>query len=378
MDSKNMTSPHTESFSRCTVCTDCTDFTVIIPAYRPDKRLWRLATEVLERGYRLIVVDDGGGADYLPIFEGLDPRTIILRHPENRGKGAAIKTGLAHLQTLTEGYDPACPPLVGIMDADGQHLTSDMARVFEGAAANPDKLTLGVRVVGKEMPFRSRFGNGITRAVFRMLTGAKVSDTQTGLRAFSVALIPEMLGVEGDRYEYEMAVLTRMAHRHIGFHEVPIATLYEDRQNSTSHFRVVRDSVRIYATLLKFAGSSFISFLVDYGLFNLFVFLTTRIALPWADTYDILAANIAARVISGCVNYYLNCRYVFGRKPSWKSAGEYLLLALVVLAVNSGVLYLWDMIPGMPVAICKLLTEICVFFGNYVVQKKIIFKKKNR
>ena len=367
MESLNMNTP--DLASRCTV---------IIPAYRPDERLWRLATEVLERGYRLIVVDDGGGADYLPIFEGLDPRTIVLRHPENRGKGAAIKTGLAHLQTLTEGYDPKNPPLVGVMDADGQHLTSDMARVFEGAAANPDKLTLGVRVVGKEMPFRSRFGNGITRAVFRMLTGAKVSDTQTGLRAHSVALIPEMLGVEGDRYEYEMAVLTRIAHRHIGFHEVPIATLYEDRQNSTSHFRVVRDSVRIYATLLKFAGSSFISFLVDYGFFNLFVLLTSLVVLPWADTYDILAANIAARVISGCVNYYLNCRYVFGRKPSWRSAGEYLLLALLVLAVNSGVLYLWNMIPGMPVAICKLLTEICVFFANYVVQKKIIFKKKNK
>ena len=367
MDSTNMTIQ--DLASRCTV---------IIPAYRPDERLWRLATEVLERGYRLIVVDDGGGADYMPIFEGLDPRAIILRHPENRGKGAAIKTALAHVQALTEGYDPENPPLVGVMDADGQHLTSDMARVFEGAAAHPDKLTLGVRVVGKEMPLRSRFGNSVTRTVFHLLTGAKVSDTQTGLRAHSVTLIPEMLNVEGDRYEFEMAALARVAHRHIGFHEVPIATLYEDKENSTSHFRVVRDSIRIYATLLKFAGSAFISFLVDFGLFNLFIFLTSLITLPWVDAYDIMAANIAARVFSGCVNYYLNCRYVFGRKPSWKSGGEYLLLALVVLAVNTGVLYLWKMIPWMPVAICKLLTEICVFFGNYVVQKKIIFKKKNR
>ena len=367
MDSTNKTIQ--ELASRCTV---------IIPAYRPDERLWRLATEVLERGYRLVVVDDGGGADYMPIFEGLDPRAIILRHPENRGKGAAIKTALAHIQTLTEGYDPENPPLVGVMDADGQHLTSDMARVFEGAAAHPDKLTLGVRVVGKEMPLRSRFGNSVTRTFFHLLTGAKVSDTQTGLRAHSVALIPEMLNVEGDRYEFEMAALARVAHRRIGFHEVPIATLYEDKQNSTSHFRVVRDSIRIYATLLKFAGSAFISFLVDFGLFNLFIFLTSLITLPWADAYDIMAANVAARVFSGCVNYYLNCRYVFGRKPSWKSAGEYVLLALAVLAVNTGVLYLWDMIPGMPVSICKLLTEICVFFGNYVVQKKIIFKKKNK
>ena len=352
--------------------------TVIIPAYRPDERLWRLATEVLERGYRLIVVDDGGGEDYEHIFAGLDPRTTVLRHPVNRGKGAAIKTGLAHLQTLTEGFDLACPPLVGIMDADGQHLPSDMARVFEGAAANPDKLTLGVRVVGKEMPFRSRAGNSITRFVFRFLTGAKVSDTQTGLRAFSVSLIPEMLNVEGDRYEYEMGVLTRMAHRHVGFFEVPIATLYEDRQNSTSHFRVVRDSVRIYANLFKFAGSSFLSFLVDYILFNLIIFILARLSLSVGEELALILANVSARVVSGCFNYYLNCRYVFGRKPTLKTAAQYFILALCVLAVNTGVLYLWNMIPGLPVGICKLLTEICVFFGNYLVQKKIIFKKKNR
>ena len=369
MDTTNETLQNTTLASRCTV---------IIPAYRPDERLWRLAAEVLDAGYRLIVVDDGGGEAYLPIFEGLDPRAILLRHPENRGKGAAIKTGLAHLQTLTEGYDPQCPPLVGVMDADGQHLTSDMTRVFEGAAAHPDRLTLGVRVVGKEMPFRSRFGNSITRAVFRMLTGAKVSDTQTGLRAHSVALIPEMLAVEGDRYEFEMAALARVAHRHIGFHEVPIATLYEDRENSTSHFRVIRDSVRIYGTLFKFAGSSLLSFLVDYGLFNLFFFLLPFIDHPFVAAYHLTLANVGARIFSGSVNYYLNCRYVFGRKPSWRSAGQYLLLALVILAVNTGVLYLWAMIPGMPASVSKLLTEVCMFFGNYVIQKKIIFRKKNR
>lgn len=369
MDTTNTTLQNTELASRCTV---------IIPAYRPDERLWRLATEVLDEGYRLIVVDDGGGETYLPIFEGLDERAIILRHPENRGKGAAIKTALAHIRDLTAGYDPANPPLVGVMDADGQHLTADMARVFAGAAEHPDRLTLGVRVVGKEMPFRSRFGNGITRAVFRMLTGAKVSDTQTGLRAHSVALIPELLSVEGDRYEYEMAVLARIAHRHIGFYEVPIATLYEDRQNSTSHFRVIRDSARIYGTLLKFAGSSLISFLVDYGLFNLFLLLLGLVTLPFAADYELLAANVAARVVSGCVNYYLNCRYVFGRKPTWRSAGQYFLLALTVLAVNTSVLYLWAMIPGMPAALSKLLTEICIFFANYLVQKKIIFRKKTR
>lgn len=351
---------------------------VVIPAYRPDTRLWTLATEVLDLGCALVVVDDGGGEDYKSIFDALDPRATVLCHPVNRGKGAAIKTALSHIREIATGFDPASPPMVGIMDADGQHLPSDMIRVFEGAEAHPDRLTLGVRKVGKEMPFFSRFGNGVTRTLFTLLTGAKVSDTQTGLRAFSVALIPQMLTVEGDRYEYEMGVLTRMAQSRVGFFEVPIATLYEDRQNSTSHFRLIRDSARIYWNLLKFAGSSFVSFLVDYGCFNLLLYLLLPLfSFPWGDGYDPLIANVTARIISGSVNYYLNCRYVFGRRPSFKSAGEYLLLALLVLAVNTGLLYLFNLIPGMPVAVCKLLTEICIFFGNYLVQKKIIFKKKN-
>ena len=352
---------------------------VIIPAYRPDTRLITLAEEVLSRGYRLIVIDDGSGEDYFPVFEGLDEQVTLLRHPVNRGKGAAIKTGLAYVleqnEKATENEEMI--RYVGLMDADGQHLPADMERVLNAAEDFPQSLTLGVREVSGKMPFRSRFGNAITRFVFRLLTGTRVSDTQTGLRAFSVNLIPAMLNVEGDRYEYEMAVLACMAQHHIKFHEVPIATLYEDRQNSTSHFRAVRDSFRIYATLLKFAGSSFISFLVDYGLFLLFSFLLGLSSIVWMADWGDLVANVLARIISGCVNYYLNCRFVFGRKPTAKTAGEYALLALLVLAVNSGVLYLWKLTP-LPITLCKLFAEICVFLGNYIVQKKIIFKKNKK
>lgn len=348
--------------------------TVIIPAYRPDERLIELTADVLSRGYSVIVVDDGSGEIYAPVFDGLDPRVTLLRHEKNRGKGAGIKTALAYVQEQNDD-SPDGVRLVAIMDADGQHRPADMERVMAATEENPDNLILGVREVSGKMPFRSRFGNAVTRLVFRLLTGAKVSDTQTGLRAFSTALIPAMLEVEGDRYEYEMGVLACMVRRRVGFVEVPIATLYEDRENSTSHFRVVRDSVRIYASLLKFTGSSFISFLVDYSLFLLFSFLLGLTSLAWAADWGDLCANILARAISGGLNYYLNRRVVFGRKPSWKTAGEYFLLALMVLAVNSGVLYLWKL-TLLPVAVCKLFTEVCVFLGNYFVQKKIIFKKK--
>jgi putative flippase GtrA len=251
-----------------------------------------------------------------------------------------------------------------------------MDRVMVAAEEHPTGLTLGVREVNKKMPLRSRIGNALTRGIFHLLTASKVSDTQTGLRAFSVELIPAMLQVEGDRYEYEMGVLAYVARNRLGFTEVPIATLYEDRRNSTSHFRVIRDSVLIYKGLFKFAGSSFFSFLVDYVLFIALVYLLRGRGSTEVVPVEVIA-NILARFMSGTVNYLLNCRLVFRRKPSFKTAGEYALLAVTILGVNTGVLYLWKMTP-LPVPVCKLFTEICMFLANYLAQKKLVFRKKKR
>ncbi len=352
--------------------------TVIIPAYRPDRRLIALTADVLSRGLSVIVVDDGSGEDYASVFEGLDRQITLLRHPVNRGKGAAIKTGLAYVleQNRRTADEFEHVRFVCVMDADGQHTPADMERVMTAAEEHPTGLTLGVREVNKKMPLRSRFGNAVTRRLFHLLTGAKVSDTQTGLRAFSTELIPALLQVEGERYEYEMGVLAFAARRRLGFAEVPIATLYEDKENSTSHFRVARDSLLVYKGLFKFAGSSLISFLVDYLLFILLIFLLRGFSASEVVSYALIA-NVLARLVSGTVNYLLNCRYVFHRKPSLKTGGEYALLAITILIVNTGVLYLWKLTP-LPITVCKLFTEICMFLANYLVQKKLIFKKNKR
>lgn len=338
---------------------------IIIPAYHPDHVLPPLTREICGLGYRVIVVNDGSGAAYDGIFADLDPRVTLLFHEVNRGKGAALKTAYAHIQKeMVEHGDIA---VVATMDADGQHTVRDVIRVMEAAAEQTGRLVLGVRVIDRQMPWRSRMGNAITRGVFRLLAGAKVSDTQTGLRAFDTSLLSFMLSVEGDRYEYEMNVLSATAKRFgtKGFFEVPIETVYRDEQNSTSHFHPVRDSLRIYRHLLKFAGSSFVSFLVDYGLFCLFSWLFGL----WSPLVAVTVANIAARIISAVVNYNLNCRVVFEGKPTPKSALEYALLCGLILAVNCGVLYLWGLTP-IPVWISKLLTEGIMFFVSYFIQKK--------
>lgn len=220
---------------------------VIIPAYKPDEALVTITDQLWAYGCQMVVVDDGSGEEYQKIFDRIRDICIVLQHAENRGKGAAVKTALAYIKN--ELWDSG---LVGIMDCDGQHLPEDMMKLLEFAGTHRKALVLGVRTVGAEMPLKSRLGNKITRVVFQLASGAKVSDTQTGLRAFGAEMIPKLLSVEGERYEYEMNVLMTFAKKKIPIEEVPIHTIYRDKNNSNTHFRSFVDSARIYMDILKF------------------------------------------------------------------------------------------------------------------------------
>lgn len=219
---------------------------VIIPAYKPDQTLVTITDKLWEYGCRIIVVDDGSGEEYQQIFDRINDICIVLRHTQNRGKGAAIKTALSYIKREMWEHE-----WIGIMDCDGQHLPEDMRKLFRFAETRRKTLVLGVRTVGKEMPLKSRAGNQITRMVYRLVSGVKVSDTQTGLRAFDSELTEKLLSVEGERYEYEMNVLMTCAREKIPIEEVPISTIYRDKNNSNSHFHGLRDSYRIYREILK-------------------------------------------------------------------------------------------------------------------------------
>lgn len=178
---------------------------VIIPAFQPDQTVIGLVDQLWTLGYRVIIVDDGSDAEHQKVLEQVSDVAILLHHPVNRGKGAAIKTALSYIQKEMWDCD-----VVGIMDCDGQHLVKDMKKVLECAEHHREALVLGVRTLEK-MPWKSRIGNRITREIFHLLSGVKVSDTQTGLRAFSSDLINTMRMVEGERYEYETNVLLATA-----------------------------------------------------------------------------------------------------------------------------------------------------------------------
>lgn len=338
---------------------------VILPAYKPDETIVQIADDLWNSGCRIVVVDDGSGTEYAPLFEQVGDICTVLHHEENRGKGAAIKTTLSYIQKEMRDVD-----VIGVMDCDGQHLPEDMRKLLVCARENPKTLVLGCRNVGKEMPLKSRMGNKITRDIFYLASGVHVSDTQTGLRAFTANIINSLLSIKGERYEYETNVLLVLARIGVPFEEIPIHTIYRDRENSTSHFRAVRDSVRIYKDILKFTMSSFSSFLLDYLLFSLLMVLFPHTA-PW-----VLGANVLARMVSAFYNYSMNCIFVFHTEHHVKSAFQYFALAVFILCVNNVILTGFVQVAGFSVYPAKLCTECLLFCISWLVQNFIIFRKE--
>lgn len=337
---------------------------VVIPVYEPEECLSGLLDALEDRGYRILVVNDGSDPFYDDVFEAMSGQAVVLRHQKNRGKGAALKTAFCYLKD--QGMDLG---LIGVMDGDGQHLPEDMERLFQRAGKKRGSLVLGVRNIGKRMPIRSRFGNRLTREIFHLVSGTYLQDTQSGLRAFSAELLEDFLQVPGEKYEYETNQLLYCTKRGIRVEEVPIRTVYADRENSTSHFRVLWDSIRIYGEFFKFAGSSLASFCLDYLLFGLFVYLFH------GGFWELLLSNLAARVLSASFNYCVNTRMVFRQRMTSASAAGYLALALGIFAGNNLLLSFYTQLLGLPAMGAKLLTEISLFLISFFVQGRLIFRK---
>ena len=112
---------------------------VVIPAYRPDEVL---VSELGVYGCMTVVIDDGSGSEYEKIFNEISDKCTVLHHPENRGKGAAIKNALKYIGQETDGEQ-----FIGIMDADEQHLPEDMIRLIAFAGNHSNALALGIRSV---------------------------------------------------------------------------------------------------------------------------------------------------------------------------------------------------------------------------------------
>ena len=347
---------------------------ILIPAYKPDQSLVRLvhALKAQDASAEILVIDDGSGSTYAPIFAELHLDGAIVRtHPVNRGKGAALRTGIEWAQTNRPGE------ILVTADADGQHLPQDIFRAgvrAESLAASGQRaIVLGVRTLpdpdageeGTRVPLRSKVGNSATVGFFALATGKHVADTQTGLRAFTPQILDWLLQIPGDKYEYEFSMLLRATRAEMELVQVPIVKVYEPG-NPTSHFRPLQDSARIYAPLLLFLASSFLTgFLVD----AIALFVLVGMGAP------LLAAVVGARVISALTNFTVNRMLMHdgGARPSASSSlVRYAVLAVGILAANAA---LMETLTGLGVSllVAKILTELILIPVSFAVQRRWVF-----
>lgn len=194
---------------------------VVIPVYNESEVIRSVVDEVLAAGsYRVVVVDDGSSDNtYLAAKENIE--ITALRHKINRGKGAAIKTGVAAANLLEAD-------IVVTMDGDGQHDPMDIEPLVEPIIAGRCDVVLGSRRTDTgEMPKIKVIANKIGNLVTWLLCGMLVSDSQSGFRAYS-HLATRIIDTKADKYEYDSKVIREINNNRLEFEEVPIKVRYTE------------------------------------------------------------------------------------------------------------------------------------------------------
>lgn len=354
---------------------------IIIPAYKPDEKLLALLSRIKEiGGAEILLINDGSGKEYDAVFEKAAPLCdIYLVHPENRGKGAALKTAFSYLLKHGKEGEAFCTA-----DADGQHLPEDIFACLAEAKKNPGALVLGSRSFSGNVPARSRFGNTVSRHTFHFLMGKRVFDTQTGLRAFTADLLPLLLKIEGDRYEYEMRMLCTAVKKKIPIREIEIQTVYIE-ENRSSHFNPVKDALRIYGLLFRFAlgnlfelisfvFSSCLAFFVDAAAYYLLFTFLFPLLFREARTVTFVSL-LVARILSSLVNFWINGKVVFrGLKNPLKCFLFYALLVVGIFFANEWILSLLLLRFRFHPLLAHILAQIICFPVSFLVQKFLIFR----
>lgn len=347
---------------------------VVIPAYEPGESFVPYVQELLAQGQiQVLAVDDGSGESYAWIFQALErlEGCTVLRHPVNRGKGAALKTAFTwYLEHLPKN----CPGVV-TADCDGQHRVEDVLAVQSALVEREGALILGSRDFGPDTPARSLSGNRASAAALSLLYGIRLRDTQTGLRGIPNRLLTGLCQMAGERFEYELNMLVYARQQCVDMVEIPIQTIYFDN-NRGSHFRTFADAGRIVLVLLgsvvQYAGAAALSVVIDVGVYALMV---KALLTPLSLSTRIFFSTVIARVLSSTANYACNRTLPYVQnKGVWSTLWKYYVLWLCQLCASFGGTWLLTEVLGVDELLGKLLVDIVLAVLSYQVQLRWVFR----
>lgn len=331
---------------------------IVIPAFEPDRHLIALVQALREADFPLVVVDDGSGPEYAHIFTAISQDNVtVLQHSTNLGKGQALKTAFSHVLL----NHPDCTGVV-TADADGQHLPKDIIHTANTLMIEPAHLILGSRHFTGHIPLRSKWGNKLTCAIFSMLIGKKLIDTQTGLRGIPTSLFPALFKIRSHGYEFELEMLIYAVQHHIPITELKIATVYENN-NASSHFNPLLDSAKIYFVFLRFSSLGLVTAFVDLLIFTLSFMFTNTIFL----------SECLARGGGGLFSFAVSKHVVFKSKGSYKKELIKFFALWTTLLFTSYAMIIGAHALGMNVYVSKIITQTLLFLASFSIQRLFVF-----
>ncbi|MDR1980858.1 MAG: DUF2062 domain-containing protein [Tannerellaceae bacterium] len=223
---------------------------VVIPTYNNAGTLGNVLEDVLSYGLPVIVVNDGSTDRTAEVLEEF-PEVRVVSYPENRGKGFALRTGLA-AAAEGERFRYAIT-----LDSDGQHFAGDIPSFLQAVAQHPDSLLIGARNLSADnMPGGNRFANRFSNFWFTLETGLHLGDTQSGFRLYPLRKLAGIRFFTAG-YEFELEVIVRAAWRGVRVANIPVNVYYPPEGERVSHFSPLRDFTRISVLNMLFVLVAF-------------------------------------------------------------------------------------------------------------------------
>ncbi len=209
----------------------------IIPVYNNMKTLQSVVRGCKHQLENIVIVDDGS-TDFEVSRIAVDENVIVIKHPENKGKGLALITGFKYVEEQGGKYAIT-------IDADGQHYPQDISKIVDKIEDQDDVIVIGSRDFSTEnVPGKSKFGRNFSNFWFKVETGLSIDDCQSGYRAYPINYILK-LNLKGKRYDFETEVITKAAWAGLRIETVNVGVHYAKKEERISHFKGFLDNLRI-------------------------------------------------------------------------------------------------------------------------------------
>lgn len=197
---------------------------IILSSYNEEETLEEVVDGLVERGFKVLIIDDGSKDNTPAIAKNLvrkyNPMVFYYRHRINVGLGGAIKTGIK--AALKRGAD-----IMITFDADGQHNPDDLYNMYPPLQEGKADIVIASRDFS-DMPTGRRFGNTVMNYITYIFQGKMVTDSQSGLRAFTREAAGK-LDLKSPQYGISSEIIGEIKRKNLRFMEVPMTTIYDER-----------------------------------------------------------------------------------------------------------------------------------------------------